>query len=74
MNAPAITGLLTLEALQQKVPPAKWTRWLSASPITTAGLWGSGSTRVFSSSGGGHGTHACNYLLTVDMEMEPVPG
>jgi len=22
----------------------------------------------------GNGTHACNYLLTVDMEMEPVPG
>lgn len=21
-----------------------------------------------------HGTHACNYLLTVDMEMEPTPG
>jgi glutamine synthetase len=21
-----------------------------------------------------HGTHACNYLLTVDMEMEPIPG
>jgi glutamine synthetase len=21
-----------------------------------------------------HGTHACNYLLTVDMDMEPVPG
>ena len=21
-----------------------------------------------------HGTHACNYLLTVDMEMEPVSG
>ena len=21
-----------------------------------------------------HGTHSCNYLLTVDMEMEPVPG
>jgi glutamine synthetase len=21
-----------------------------------------------------HGTHACNYLLAVDMEMEPVPG
>ncbi len=21
-----------------------------------------------------HGTHACNYLLTVDMEMTPVPG
>jgi glutamine synthetase len=22
----------------------------------------------------GHGTHACNYLLTVNMEMEPLPG
>jgi len=22
----------------------------------------------------GHGAHACDYLLTVDMEMEPVPG
>ncbi|MEM7348217.1 MAG: glutamine synthetase, partial [Chloroflexota bacterium] len=21
-----------------------------------------------------HGTHGCNYLMTVDMEMEPVPG
>src|SRR5580658_8427502 len=21
-----------------------------------------------------HGTHGCNYLLTVDLEMEPVPG
>ena len=21
-----------------------------------------------------HGTHACNYLLTTDMEMDPVPG
>src|SRR5215208_5240807 len=21
-----------------------------------------------------HGTHGCNYLLTTDMEMEPVPG
>ena len=21
-----------------------------------------------------HGTHACDYLLTIDMEMEPVPG
>src|SRR5688500_13743321 len=22
----------------------------------------------------GHGTHGCDYLLTADMEMEPVPG
>jgi glutamine synthetase len=28
----------------------------------------------FLESAGEEGTHACNYLLTVDMEMEPVPG
>ena len=28
----------------------------------------------FVASGARHGTHSCNYLLTVDMEMEPVPG
>ena len=28
----------------------------------------------FLEQGVAHGTHACDYLLTVDMEMEPVPG
>jgi glutamine synthetase len=28
----------------------------------------------FLAEGASHGTHACDYLLTVDMEMEPVPG
>ncbi len=28
----------------------------------------------FLAEGATHGTHSCNYLLTVDMEMEPVPG
>ena len=28
----------------------------------------------FLEDGAKHGTHACDYLLTVDMEMEPVPG
>ena len=28
----------------------------------------------FLESAAGDGTHCCNYLLTVDMEMEPVPG
>ncbi len=28
----------------------------------------------FITDGANHGTHSCNYLLTVDMEMEPVPG
>ena len=28
----------------------------------------------FVETGWEHGTHACDYLFTVDMEMEPVPG
>jgi glutamine synthetase len=28
----------------------------------------------FISDGANHGTHSCDYLLTADMEMEPVPG
>ncbi|MBL8857519.1 MAG: glutamine synthetase [Planctomycetes bacterium] len=28
----------------------------------------------FLTDGAAHGTHACDYLLTVDMEMNPVPG
>ena len=30
--------------------------------------------RHFAETVAGHGTHACSYLLTVDMEMDPVPG
>lgn len=32
------------------------------------------TARHFVDSVAGHGTHGCNYLLTVDIEMEPVPG
>ena len=32
------------------------------------------TARHFAKSVMGHGTHACAYLLTVDMEMDPVPG
>ena len=32
------------------------------------------TARHFTDSILAHGTHACNYLLTVDMEMEPIPG
>ena len=30
--------------------------------------------RMFVDEVAGHGTHGCDYLLTTDMEMEPVPG
>jgi len=32
------------------------------------------TARHFAKSAASHGTHACAYLLTVDMEMDPVPG
>lgn len=32
------------------------------------------TARHFAESIAGHGTHACAYLLTVDMEMDPLPG
>ena len=32
------------------------------------------TARHFAKAVTGHGTHACAYLLTVDMEMEPIPG
>lgn len=32
------------------------------------------TARFFAETAAAHGTHACAYLLTVDMEMDPVPG
>jgi glutamine synthetase len=32
------------------------------------------TARHFAAAVAAHGTHACAYLLTVDMEMEPIPG
>ena len=32
------------------------------------------TARYFLENAAGHGSHACAYLLTVDMEMDPVPG
>ena len=36
--------------------------------------WATFLTPSFVADAARQGTHACNYLLTVDMEMEPVPG
>ena len=59
-------------------------RWIEAGEIHTVvlvfpdmqGRWmGKRATaRHFAEEVSRHGTHACAYLLTVDMEMDPVPG
>ena len=75
MNAPPITGLLTLDALQQQ---------MAAGEVDTVAVgftdhYGRFMGKRFDAGFfveqiAPHGTHACNYLLTVDMEMEPVHG
>ena len=48
---------------------------MSALPTITAVWSASGfDAEFFVDEIEAHGTHGCNYLMTVDMEMEPVPG
>lgn len=75
MNAPPITGLLTLEALQQKLAAGEVDTVAVGFTDHYGRLMGKRfDAGFFLEQVAAHGTHACNYLLTVDMEMEPVPG
>ena len=67
--------MLELEQLRDMVASGEIEPSSSASPTTTGGCSASASTpRCSSSDIVEDGAHACDYLLTVDMEMEPVPG
>src|SRR6187431_2316906 len=75
MNAQTITGLLTLEALQQRVAAGEVDNVAVGFTDCYGRLMGKRfDAGFFLEQVAVHGTHACNYLLTVDMEMEPVPG
>lgn len=75
MNPPKIPGLLTLEALQKKVTAGEVDTLAVGFTDPYGRLMGKRfDARFFLEQIAAHGTHACNYLLTVDMEMEPVPG
>ncbi len=68
-------GHLTLDELRGLVETGAVETVIVAFPDHYGRLMGKRfDAEVFVEEGAEHGTHACNYLLTTDMEMEPVPG
>jgi glutamine synthetase len=68
-------GILTLEELEAKVKTGE----IATIQVVFVDCYGRFMGKrvpgaFFLKSVAKHGMHACNYLLTVDMEMEPVPG
>jgi glutamine synthetase len=70
-----IPGMLTLEDLRRNVDAAQ----IDTVLITFTDIYGRQlgkrlDARFFLEGGETPGTHACDYLLTTDMEMDPAPG
>lgn len=75
MGAPAAKGALTLDELRDRVARGDIETVVVAFPDHYGRLMGKRfDAEFFIEEGAAHGTHACDYLLTVDMEMEPVQG
>ncbi|MEK7702390.1 MAG: glutamine synthetase family protein [Nitrospirota bacterium] len=72
---PNLTGMLTLTDLTQKVQNGEIDTVVLVFTDSYGRLVGKRlDADFFLEDAAAQGTHACNYLLTVDMEMEPVPG
>ena len=70
-----LRGMLTLEDLTAKVEAEEIETVILAFPDHYGRLMGKRlDAEFFLNEAARQGTHACNYLLTVDMEMEPVAG
>jgi glutamine synthetase len=68
-------GTLTLDNLRERVARDEIDTVIVAFPDHYGRLMGKRyDAEIFVEDGAAHGTHACNYLLTTDMEMEPVQG
>ena len=75
MGASASAGRLTREDLGDRVARGDIETVVVAFPDHYGRLMGkSFDADYFVEDGAAHGTHACDYLLTTDMEMEPVQG
>lgn len=71
----ALTGMLTLAQLAAEVAAEEIETVIIAFSDHYGRLLGKRlDAEYFLAEAANHGTHACNYLLTTDMEMEPVPG
>ena len=67
-------GMLSLEKLKQLVKQGRMDTVLVCMTDMQGRLVGKRFSAGFFLDTVEEGTHACNYLLTVDIEMEPVPG
>ncbi len=68
-------GMLTLKELEEKARTGEIETVIAAFPDLYGRLFGKRiTTEFFLDQIAGSGMHACNYLFTVDMEMDPVPG
>jgi glutamine synthetase len=74
-NRAARRGALTPSELRDRVQKGDIETVIVAFPDHYGRLMGKRfDAEMFVEYGAEHGTHACNYLLTADMEMEPVQG
>ncbi|MFP5320397.1 MAG: glutamine synthetase family protein [Acidimicrobiia bacterium] len=69
-----LRGLLTLDDLRAAVAAGSIDTVVVAFPDPYGRLMGKRLDATFFLEDPAHGTHACDYLFTVDMEMEPVDG
>ncbi len=75
MANPTVKGMLSLDELKQKVASGEVETVLTVFPDLYGRLVGKRITGdFFLEHIAGHGMHACDYLLTVDMEMDVVAG
>lgn len=75
MSSDAIRGMLSLPALKELAEKGEIETVLTVFPDLYGRLMGKRITvEFFLESVAEEGMHACNYLFTVDMEMEPVSG
>ncbi|PJF41718.1 MAG: glutamine synthetase [Chloroflexi bacterium] len=75
MTEQTVRGMLSLDELQQKIENGEIETVVTAFPDAYGRLMGKRITgEFFLESAAEHGMHACDYLYTVDMEMEPIPG
>ena len=70
----SLPGLLTLDQLSNLVTKGEIDTIIMAIPDMQGRLIGKRMQASYFLDTAVHETHGCNYLLTVDMDMEPVPG
>ena len=75
MDPKRTDGMLTISLLEEKINDGSIETVIAAFPDLYGRLFGKRITgEFFLDQVARHGMHACNYLLTVDMEMNPVAG